>query len=1040
MALAQPFCPDRGPLRPRRRRSRRLSLEPLETRLAPAITAGIVGGTLQVVGDAAADVVALRLNPVDPSQLQVDEGNNGSAEFSFSLSAFTSILVDVGAGNDLALLVETFGAFTLAKPTALVGGLGNDTLTGGAGNETLDGGEGNDSLSGLAGNDVLSGSDGRDTLLGGAGNDTLLGGGGSDSLDGETGQDLLDGDLDPGEVVIGPEVDNGTLIDNDLLPGTLGQFAFRVGNGGQSGSGVGLADGGVTAQGTTRRFVNQNLLFEFFNFVDVGSNGGAVNLANTTITSPADLATDEAEDVVVSTGTFAGQNGLITWRVETRIDDGSPVVQNIVTFTSTGPLGNLRFINYLDEDIEGFADDILFLSGTPGQPDFEAFTLDGVQRVGFSQSGVYAPGEELVNATYDGWAADKFPDLRSAITGAGTAYSVAGNINTTNLPPFIDPALGQVFGPADVTTAFAWTVNPAATSATITTFLRLIPQDPADVEGDDTLVGGDGDDTLSGGGGNDSMFGNAGVDVLAGGDGADTVVGGPGGDTMQGEAGDDLLVWNNGDGSDLVEGGAGSDTVEVNGGAAAETFTAGPNGARVAFARTTPGPFTLDIGTTERLRVNAGDGDDQLTVGNGLAPLIAVSADGGAGNDTLTGGDGNETLTGGTGADVLRGGAGTDLLAGGDGADTVVGGPGNDTMQGEAGDDLLVWNNGDGSDLVEGGAGSDTVEVNGGAAAETFTAGPNGARVAFARTTPGPFTLDIGTAELLRLNAGDGADTVTLTPTTTTAFEVHGGAPGFGQPSRDALFVNLAGVPSFDLQGTAPDSGQWTFANRQPVTFTGFENLENAFFVKALYCDVLDRLPDGGGFSFWLGQLDAGQASRPQVATALLLSAERRGLVVDQFYLTFLKRLADAAGRAFWVNALLAGVSEATVVVAFVTSAEYTSSHPDNRSYVVGLYTDILGRPAGGVTEAELAGWLQLLGSGIVDRAGLALLFLSSDEAYLLAVNSLYLGFLERTADPGGLQFWFTRVQSGLETPTSLATAFLTSGEYVSQAFRKRCD
>src|SRR5439155_14029195 len=108
-----------------------------------------------------------------------------------------------------------------------------------------------------------------------------------------------------------------------------------------------------------------------------------------------------------------------------------------------------------------------------------AFTLDGPERIGFSQGGVYTAATGLVNATYDGFAADSYSNLLTAITGGGTTYTPAGNINTARLVPFNDPTLGNVYGLADVTTAFAWSVDPNATTSTITSFLELVPQNPA---------------------------------------------------------------------------------------------------------------------------------------------------------------------------------------------------------------------------------------------------------------------------------------------------------------------------------------------------------------------------------------------------------------------------------------------------------------------------------------------------------------------------------------------------------------------------------
>ena len=84
---------------------------------------------------------------------------------------------------------------------------------------------------------------------------------------------------------------------------------------------------------------------------------------------------------------------------------------------------------------------------------------------------------------------------------------------------------------------------------------------------------------------------------------------------------------------------------------------------------------------------------------------------------TLNGGEGNDDLTGTDGADTINGGPGDDKL---------TGFKGNDAPNGEDGDDLIVWNNGDGSDKPEGGAGNDTAQLNGGSAGEHFVITGNG--------------------------------------------------------------------------------------------------------------------------------------------------------------------------------------------------------------------------------------------------------------------------------------------------------------------------
>ena len=233
--------------------------------------------------------------------------------------------------------------------------------------------------------------------------------------------------------------------------------------------------------------------------------------------------------------------------------------------------------------------------------------------------------------------------------------------------------------------------------------------------GNDMLTGGSGGDLLFGQSGNDTLLGKGGEDQLFGGVGNDVLTGGDGDDQMFGEAGNDRMIWNPGDDNDLMEGGDGNDTAEVNGGNGAETFTITANGSRVRFDRVSPAPFFLDIGTTENLVVNANGGDDVITAGNGLANLIKLTIDGGAGNDTITGGDGNDTLLG------------------GDGDDVITGGRGNDTAQLGSGDDTFVWNPGDGSDMVEGQDGNDTLLFNGANVNETIDISANGGQARFTR-------------------------------------------------------------------------------------------------------------------------------------------------------------------------------------------------------------------------------------------------------------------------------------------------------------------
>jgi Ca2+-binding RTX toxin-like protein len=274
-----------------------------------------------------------------------------------------------------------------------------------------------------------------------------------------------------------------------------------------------------------------------------------------------------------------------------------------------------------------------------------------------------------------------------------------------------------------------------------------------------TVDGGAGLDAITGSDNDDVLRGGTENDTIAGGDGDDRLIGDPGADDLNGGNGNDTLVWNNGDGSDTMDGeGGGGDEVEVNGAAGPrDVFTVKPNGTRVRFDRVNLVPFNLDI-DAERITVNGLQGDDQVTGDAGLAPLIAMTLNGGQGADTLTGGDGNDLITGGDDGDTLTGGAGNDRIVGDRGGDTVAGGDGDDT---------LVWNNGDGSDTMDGENGLDRIEVNGAAGqGDAFTIAPNAARARFQRTNLVPFTLDIGSAEALDARGAGGDDTFAAQPGT----------------------------------------------------------------------------------------------------------------------------------------------------------------------------------------------------------------------------------------------------------------------------------
>jgi Ca2+-binding RTX toxin-like protein len=337
--------------------------------------------------------------------------------------------------------------------------------------------------------------------------------------------------------------------------------------------------------------------------------------------------------------------------------------------------------------------------------------------------------------------------------------------------------------------------------------------------GGDTLTGGSSSDQLFGQPGNDTLLGKGGTDFLFGSSDNDTMTGGDADDQVFGESGDDRMIWNPGDDTDLDEGGSGSDTVEVNGGGGAEVFTTTANGARVRFDRLDPAPFSIDIGTSEFLLLNANGGGDSFSATGNLAALITIG------------------VNGGTGADTILGSNGHDFLSGGDDDDFVDGQQGNDFGLLGGGADVFQWDPGDGSDQITGQGDSDTLLFNGSAANEIYEAAAQGGALRFTRNV-GAIVMNVDDVETLHVNVLGGADAVSvadLSATDVDQVEVDqagtiGGAAG--DASADVVTVNgTSGADVVDVLGAGTSSAVLGLSARVDITNT--EGASDSLVVNA---------------------------------------------------------------------------------------------------------------------------------------------------------------------------------------------------------------
>ena len=467
------------------------------------------------------------------------------------------------------------------------------TLTGGIGDNVING-------TGFTGGITMSGGNGNDTLTGGGGDDTIFGGLGDDSIDGGDGVDTVveSGDLDfilTDSQLVGLGTDSLINIEQATISGGVGNNTLDAA--GFSGAATLAGDAG-----------DDTLVVGTGNDVLDGGDGADTVVA----TGDVDFTLTDTQLTGLGTDTLANiEQATITGGVGDNI-------LNAAGFTSAAML-------------LGDAGNDTLVVGTGNN------TLDGGE------------GTDTLTATGD-------VDLiliDSQLTGLGT--DTFANIEQVTL----------IGGPGDNR------LDASGFSGT-----TVLSGDT----GNDTLVVGNGDDTVDGGDGIDTLVatgdvdfaltdgqltglgidtlvnveeanitggagenvldasGFSGIATLTGSAGNDTIIGGMGNDTLDGSEGDDVLIWNNSNDNDVVEGGPGVDTVQVNGSTdtVGDEFMVEANDSRISITRTIPTSATLDIGTTENLEINAGEGDDSITFNSTMDSFSSsLIVDGQSGRDSI---------------------------------------------------------------------------------------------------------------------------------------------------------------------------------------------------------------------------------------------------------------------------------------------------------------------------------------------------------------------------------------------------------------------
>ena len=216
-------------------------------------------------------------------------------------------------------------------------------------------------------------------------------------------------------------------------------------------------------------------------------------------------------------------------------------------------------------------------------------------------------------------------------------------------------------------------------------------------------------------------------------------------------------------------------------------------------------------------------------------------------------------------------------------------------------------------------------------------------------------------------------------------------------------------------------------------TFAPFPSA--AAFAQQQYTDFLGRVPDAAGVNYWANLLNTGALTPVALVEQFINSAEFGQSVepVARLYLAFFGRDPDFNGLMYWAGQIRSGYPLQGVADFFAGSPEFRAMYGslNNQAFIDLVYRNVLGRPAdlGGINY-----WINQLAAGALNRGGIMVNFSESPEYRnatwaRIDVVAAYLGFLRRSPDPAGLNYWQGVLWAG-QGMGGLINGFIGSSEY----------
>ncbi len=268
------------------------------------------------------------------------------------------------------------------------------------------------------------------------------------------------------------------------------------------------------------------------------------------------------------------------------------------------------------------------------------------------------------------------------------------------------------------------------------------------------------------------------------------------------------------------------------------------------------------------------------------------------------------------------------------------------------------------------------------------------------------------------------AQTYTFGPTTTTATIT-------GLTNGTAYRFGVIGV---NASGPGPRSGLTELI--RPLNTAPFNVIDS--LINRQYLDFHGRAASAGEVSLWRTRVHAGELNAKQTVAGIAKLPGSYDPVarLTRLYSAYFKRLPDYGGFTYWVGKMRTGTPLAKVSDTFAASSEFQNTYGSlsNTAFVNLVYQNVLGRAP---DSAGRTFWVGQLNAGKKTRGAVMTNFSESSENVTKMDSEVYsvlyrTGMLRRIPPPAEY-FADINYLDGAAVPADLAGNILVSAPYAAR-------